>query len=372
MSPMCSYLKKTISFCKSLLKENIQKVVIFFATKNPQPFARISQVHLHITDECVLKCKMCNIWKIPKSQQQKPLTFAQAKIILDKLYQWNGPFFLTFTGGETFLDPDLPDIIKYAHSLGLKTSVNTNGVLIQEKLAKKIINSGINTVFFSIDGLETEHDSIRGVPGTFHKALNAIHQLQRLRKNSPLIYINTVISNNNIEQLPQLIQLARKEKLDGINFQAIMPNFSSHFQERWFQKNPFWIKDTTILKKVLTDIKQIKRKNPTFILNTFEDIDHMYTYFSQPLQYQKSNKCLVGLANMMISTNGDVQLCYEMPKIGNIFRQNPAEIWTSDLAEKRRQQISQCQKPCKLLPCNDLFQGYLFSLKEKLLHFFLK
>jgi len=56
----------------------------------------------------------------------------------------------------------------------------------------------------------------------------------------------------------------------------------------------------------------------------------------------------------MIDTVGNMRLCYEMGTIGNILKENPDKLWVNKRAKIHREKIVKCQKPCKLLPCNDM------------------
>ncbi|MFQ5602129.1 MAG: radical SAM protein [bacterium] len=86
-----------------------------------------------------------------------------------------------FTGGEPFMNKDLPDILKDTLEIGPAT-VLTNGILIQERVAKKLQEMASLSIYsleirVSIDGFSAEsHDRIRG-KGSFQKALSGIKNL---------------------------------------------------------------------------------------------------------------------------------------------------------------------------------------------------
>ncbi len=86
-----------------------------------------------------------------------------------------------FTGGEPFMNRDLPDILADTLALGPAT-VLTNGILINERVARrlrKISDESIYSLEFrvSIDGVTpAENDKIRG-KGSFDKALQGVKNL---------------------------------------------------------------------------------------------------------------------------------------------------------------------------------------------------
>ncbi len=327
----------------------------------PQP----SDVHLSVTENCCLQCKMCDIWKI--KNRQKNLDYQTAIQILDKLQLWLGNCQLTFAGGEPFLNRDFLQIISYAKKKGFKTSTNSNGYIIDENLAKKINASGLTQIFFSIDGLSKKHNFIRGKKDSFQKVTAAIKNLQKDQTNNkkPRIFINSVISNNNLQDIIKLINLAKKMKVAGINFQVLMPNFATKYQADWFTSNPFWPKNKKLVEKTITELINLKTKYPEFLLNSTRDFKNFKKYLTNPKLYQETEQCLVGFNNCMIDSSGNMRLCYEMGVIGNILKKDPRKLWRSQKALQHREQILQCQRPCKLLPCNDVKN---FALLKKLFY----
>lgn len=56
-----------------------------------------------------------------------------------------------FTGGEPLLHPHLPDVIRYAASLELDTSIVTNGALLP-RMADRLIDAGLGALWISLYG----------------------------------------------------------------------------------------------------------------------------------------------------------------------------------------------------------------------------
>ena len=350
---------------KAIIK-NILTEVLFRIQKNKKVVAKKpADVHLSVTEDCCLRCKMCNIWKM--KEKQKNLDYETAKKIIDKLKNWLGNNFqLTFAGGEPFMNTEFIKIIQYAKGKGLRTSTNSNGYLVNERLAQKIADSGLSRIFFSVDGEEKEHNFVRGREDSFQKVIRAIANLQKAKgKNKqPEIFINCVISNNNIHKIKKMVTLAKKLMVSGINFQVLMPNFASNFKSDWYKTNWLWPKKQQAIKKTINELIELKNEYPNFILNAVRDFHNFEKYLTDPKTYQETEKCFVGFNNFMIDTVGNMRLCYEMGTIGNILKQNPDKLWINKPAKIHREKIVKCQKPCKLLPCNDV---RIMSLLKNLL-----
>lgn len=342
-----------MSKIKSLLKDGLVWTTSKYQNRWRHVSNKPTEVHLMVTESCCLKCKMCNIWKLRNIR--KPLNLNQALKIIDILHLWLGEFNLTFAGGEPFLNTDLIDIIKYARSKHIHTSLNSNGYVINQPMAEKIIASDLNKIYFSIDGLEKEHNHIRGKNDSFQRVIQAVDLINKLRTDKRIkIYINSVISQNNLSQITKLVQLAEDKKIDGINFQALMPNFATKYSPNWYEKDPYWPKNKHHSKKQLNKLIKLKQNLPNFIINTQSELKKFSSYFIDPKLFQETEACFVGLNNMMIDTTGNVRLCYEMESIGNILTEPPQTIWKSNQAMIARKAIAACQRPCKILPCNDM------------------
>ena len=93
----------------------------------------------------------------------------QEKAILKQIYN-SGACGVAFEGGEPLLRKDLAEILAFSRSLPLHTSLITNGTLLESRIDE--IAPYINgVVYVSLDGLEKTHDAIRGVDGSFRKAV---------------------------------------------------------------------------------------------------------------------------------------------------------------------------------------------------------
>jgi MoaA/NifB/PqqE/SkfB family radical SAM enzyme len=153
-----------------------------------------------LTYNCNLRCKMCPFWKLASADS----SLEQEKAILKQVYN-SGACGVAFEGGEPLLRPDLVDILAFSRSLPLHTSLITNGTLLESRIDE--IASYINGVIYvSLDGLDKTHDIIRGVKGTFKKALAGIVAAQR---KCP-VTINTTVMAENIDEIESLVQLAKE------------------------------------------------------------------------------------------------------------------------------------------------------------------
>jgi len=143
---------------------------------------------------------MCPFWK--RTSQDSSLE--QEKVILKQIYD-SGAVGIALEGGEPLLRNDLVEILAFSRSLPLHTSLITNGTLLESKIDE--IAPYINgVVYVSLDGLEKTHDAIRGVGGSFRKAVRGISAA----KEKVAVTINTTIMAENIDEIEDLVVLAKE------------------------------------------------------------------------------------------------------------------------------------------------------------------
>ncbi len=143
---------------------------------------------------------MCPFWK----RSSQDCSLEQEKAILRQIYN-SGACGVAFEGGEPLLRRDLVDILAFSRSLPLHTSLITNGTLLKSRINE--IAPYINgVVYVSLDGLEKTHDDIRGVRGSFRKAVDGICAA----KQKVPVTINTTMMAENVDEIESLVELAKE------------------------------------------------------------------------------------------------------------------------------------------------------------------
>ena len=309
-----------------------------------------SSVQTAITYRCNLKCLHCDIWKSPATEE---LNLTQWLKILKKMRDWLGPFWFNISGGEPFLRKDLLDIITYCNINNIRVVVTTNGTLLNPESIKILSSMKNLTVNVSVDGVNADtHDYLRNKKGVYDKAMNTLLEFRK-KNRSCYITMSTILMGYNTEEVIPLIKKAIVDKLaDDITFQALDYNFHAAYNDRWFEKNRFWVSEEKrkVFNDTIDSILRIKEAGAP-VCNTKEQLLLIKRYFNDP-DKSIDLECNTGNSNFIINPNGDVLLCWNMKPIGNILKDNPADIWSSSAADGRRVQISKCKRTCRILNCN--------------------
>jgi MoaA/NifB/PqqE/SkfB family radical SAM enzyme len=126
-----------------------------------------------VTQRCNLGCRHCYLRGDAEGGE---LSTAEAVELFRQMARV-GVMFLTFTGGEPLLRPDLFELVDEARSLGFAWKLLTNATLVDDVTARDIAERAPHGVSVSLYGLEDAHDWMTTVPGSFRDTVGAIKRL---------------------------------------------------------------------------------------------------------------------------------------------------------------------------------------------------
>jgi MoaA/NifB/PqqE/SkfB family radical SAM enzyme len=120
---------------------------------------RLTSVNIESTNQCNLRCKMCPV-HTEMTRKKEFLDVQLYKKILDDNPQLE--FILPFQWGEPLLHKQIFEMIVYARQKHIRTMMTTNGTLLNPEINRKIVESGLARLTFSVDGFGDTHTAIRG------------------------------------------------------------------------------------------------------------------------------------------------------------------------------------------------------------------
>lgn len=163
-------------------------------------------VYIELTRKCNLHCKHC--LNNSGNQLEDELEYEDLVNLINDMAN-SGAQEIRFTGGEPLMNPHVFDLIALANSLGIYTSIVSNGTLISKQVANKLKEVGLKKAFISLDGSEEKNDKIRGAL-TYKKALMAISYLQA---SGVTVEACSVLMNNNKDDIINLYKKLSKDKI---------------------------------------------------------------------------------------------------------------------------------------------------------------
>jgi len=195
----------------------------FFLPSRPWGYPVIAQIEP--ANICNLSCPLCLTANQTFSRPHAMLPFARFKKLVDDA----GDYLLLIVlwiWGEPFLNPDIFKMIKYASEKKILIHSSTNGnIKFDHETADKIVNSGLNSLVFGVDGAEPEAYRTYRKGGDLDLVKENIRTLIRARKrnssNLPLITLRFVAMKHNESQLPLAEKMARELGVDFFSIKSV-------------------------------------------------------------------------------------------------------------------------------------------------------
>ncbi len=169
-------------------------------------------VYWEMTQACGLACRHCRAEAMPQPHPRE-LSHEESMAFLRQIPEFGQPLpQLILTGGDPLRRPDLYELIDEAGRLGISTSITPAATsMLSREVFAKLKEHGVEGIGLSLDGSTADrHDSIRGVPGTYDRTLQAMRWAGELEL--PL-QINTLVSAETAPDLPAVFELLKQFRI---------------------------------------------------------------------------------------------------------------------------------------------------------------
>jgi radical SAM protein with 4Fe4S-binding SPASM domain len=281
-----------------------------------------------LTLRCNLSCRHCGSRAGRKRQDE--LSLAEALRLCDELGAL-GCRRLTLGGGEPLLRPDWPLIAERLRERGVTVGMVTNGAAWSEKVLGTVRAIGLESVAFSLDGLEESHDYLRASPGLWRRILG---WMKRCREAGLNVSAVTTIYRRNVAELERLREVLRDHGVERWQVQIGTPtgNLADH---------PELVIEPATLLALVPRIASWCRdgRRPRLYPG------HNVGYFGEPEESLRDPRdvvpcwtgCTAGLSVVGIESDGGIKGCLSLPSSrndetafleGNVREQPLAEIWS--------------------------------------------
>jgi MoaA/NifB/PqqE/SkfB family radical SAM enzyme len=307
-----------------------------------------------VTPRCNLRCSHCFYWQ--------ELNASEYELSIDEIRKiassFKHPVSLSLTGGEPFIRKDVKEIIEaFCQVCGTKeVGIATNGTLTETTV--KTIRSVLGTdclsslsVQISLDGLEGTHDAIRGVRGSFQKAMATITELKKIGVHYPGFKLKTALAvqKANFSELKEYVEYLLPLKIP-LRFNIVRGGNFGVFGLPKIASSGFDPKDQDSAFLTLGEIKDAYN----FLKKLSDDTSFHFWPSRQQRIWNLSIKmlekrrsempCYARFMESVLYANGDVAFCELSKPVGNIraFDYDFERLWKSEDAANMRKMISQC------------------------------
>jgi MoaA/NifB/PqqE/SkfB family radical SAM enzyme len=258
-------------------------------------------VVLNTTFRCNLRCGYC--YGQYFRRKDKDFTTEELLRLIDDLAQL-GTRSITLGGGEPLLRDDIGKIIQRIKNNGIECGLNTNGVLVAEKIKDL---KPADMICVSIDGPKEMNDANRGA-GSFEKIMAGIDAALDAGMK---VHTTTVLTHHNCEAVDWIVEMVQRKGIQA-EFNLLFHQAQGKDDSRRFMAG------NRALRRALRRIVELKSRGAPILFSA-----EVYRYAAKWPDYQKRIfmgeipgfeflRCFAGRFMMFIDADGRVYPCVQL------------------------------------------------------------
>ncbi len=311
------------------------------------PFSLVVSVSFR----CNSRCKTCGVWR----KSSDDMVLEEWDQVFSRLGRQ--PVYLTFTGGEPFLRPDLAELVAsaYRHCRPTVITIPTNGLLTR-RVVDQVAHMcrlaphtqiGIN---LSLDEVGERHDEIRQVAGNWDRAMETWRQLKALQKQQANLVLttHTVISRFNIDRFQEIYSGLQPMEPDSYITEVAEERVELDTMDWQITPSP---QDYAPVADFLS--RQAREKPARGLARITQAFRAEYYQLAKRILFERRQTipCYAGWASGHIAPNGDVWgCCVRAEPVGNLrdtdYDLRP--IWFGERMETLRRSIRAMECACPM------------------------
>lgn len=184
-------------------------------------------ISIEPTTSCNLRCSECPSGLRQFSRNTGMLTLELFMNLVNQVKD-HLIYMILYFQGEPYLNPQFFEFVKYARKFKIYTATSTNGHYLTDENAQKTIESGLNRLIISLDGIGQEEYSTYRSGGRYDKVVEGIKNMVRwknkLKSATPHIIVQFIVFRSNEHQLDKVKKLCKEWGVDKLQFKTAQIN----------------------------------------------------------------------------------------------------------------------------------------------------
>ena len=285
-------------------------------------------LQVHPSRRCNLACGHCYSLSGPHQAGELPPGLLSG--VLEDAARL-GYLQLAVSGGEPLLYRGLPELLRQAKALGMLTTLTTNGMLASGA-RWEVVAPFLDAAAISIDGIEADHDQIRGQAGAFRRT---VENLESVRSSGvPFGFIFT-LTQFNADSLRPVVELAAQTGARSVQVHPLS------LQGRALEKMPAAQPDQVELLAALAEARMLNGKEGVRVHVDAITLRQVRAFREQLVPAQPF--LVTGLAPvLMVGADGSIlPLAHDIDRrfhLGQIH-QAPLAVLASDWLDSRAAEV---------------------------------
>jgi radical SAM protein with 4Fe4S-binding SPASM domain len=193
------------------------------ALRKPIHWGMPISISIEPTTSCNLRCPEC-----PSGLRSftRPTGMLDEDIFIKAIDELSPhtTYLILYFQGEPYLNKKFFDYVGYAHSKKLYTATSTNAHYLNDEIARKTVESGLDRLIISIDGTTQDTYEQYRIGGSLDKVLegarNIVKWKKELKSKTPHLIFQMVVFSTNEYQIPELYRLAKEIGVDEVGLKT--------------------------------------------------------------------------------------------------------------------------------------------------------
>ena len=295
-------------------------------------FSKLTSLICALTSRCNIHCIMCDTWRTPWEIPQR--TYEEIRSLLPYLEH------VIWLGGEVFLSKYFEELIEETKEYPyLAQRINTNGLLITEEWAEKLLQNNVELIY-SIDGVTKQTYEYIRRGARFEDLIKSLEIIKRMRIKYKEFHLrmNVVIMRSNYQEIEAFIDFAKEYGLDLVQ---LMPIVGEDTPEHIFSSK---YKDANILRYLDSIAENLQEKAHKYNIELLNSLPALGALPQKKIESHSNRDglfCYLPWQQILIYPDGNVRFgCFCSDSIGNVLENSIEEIWNSEKAQTYRKKIS--------------------------------
>ncbi len=309
-------------------------------------------VMLHTGSRCNFQCIFCTERIGGQHRDEADLSLERFlahaaplhRALRVSLYGWSEPL----------LNPEYPAIFDHVteNHPGIGLSIVTNGSLLNEDWARKLVSYHWTTLTVSVNATDASMHRMLSGSDRFEQVMENLRRVIGLRRAegrcSPYLCLSFVALVQNIEQLPDFVDMAARLGIEAVVVQNLIVFRKEHEAYSLVHRQD-------CARRMYREARRRALKGgialslfspaPYF----FDEGDHVWPLF-----------CRDPWESFWVRPNGDVCMCcFSRTVMGNLEKQSLEEIWNGERYQYFRRHVNTAYLPeeCKECPLKSVHGG---------------
>lgn len=271
-------------------------------------------VALDLTTKCNLKCVHCFNDSGIKEENNNDMNDEEIINVAKQIADMH-PQSVCLCGGETLCRENIYEIAEIIGKNVGSLNMVSNGFIMTDEKIKRLKKYNMRQVQISLDGINKfQHDTFRGVCGSFDRAVNAIKLLKK--NNIEMISVSFVPNKLNYKDIEKYIDFCYELGVNNVRIMPFIPSGRGKTLGR-----ALMLDEMEYFKLQRSIFRQKKKYEVKLNIEWGDPLDHMR---------RMPSNANIGLNTycMEIKSNGELTVTTYLPiVVGNVKKHSLQEYW---------------------------------------------